>query len=162
MFRSADQALRWAYNTSARPIVKLSAVNRMRGAQRLSSELTPYERHAQAAQIAKMVSSLDTLERAYVRANYAREVTSEEYEALTRFCRGALIPGVRAERAVVTICSAYLGEHVGWRRLRSELRCRQDKVPPIRDAIYSALDGLHSRVLHYLDRRFKAVGLIDD
>ena len=161
-FKSADQALRWAFNTSARPMLKMSGIYNMRGAAPTTArELTPQENHAQAAQIGRWVDAMALLDRAYVHAMYARAVSEEEHAELLAYCRKALTQGVRADRGIVMLCSVYLGQRIGWRALRAELHCKNDEVPVLRNQIFGALELLHERVVEdYLYQRFGAVGLI--
>ncbi len=159
-FYSADQALRWAYNTTARPVLKLSSIYTMRGPAATYTDMTPHERRAQAAQIQGVVDGMESLDAAYVHANYGREISEQEYDLIVGYCEKALTP-IRARRGIILLCSEYMGQHVGWRSLRSSLSCRNNDVPVIRDRIFSELDTVHQRVIGYLDMRFRVSGLIE-
>jgi hypothetical protein len=161
LFRTADQALRWAYNTSARPIVKLSAVNRMRGQSSAPVDLTPYERHAQAAQIAHMVDVLELPERAYVHLWYARVITEEEHAVLTGLVAAALPPGIRSARGVEKMILWYCGHPIGQASLRYELKCKRAVMYDFKRQASDDLDRLRAKVLDALERRMVAAGLIE-
>ncbi len=160
LFNSVDQTLKWAYNTTARPVVKLSSIYSMRGPASTAKDLSPYERRAQAAQVQRMVDEMEFLRRAYVHANYGREISEDEFDGLIAYCSMAM-PALRAKRGIVMLCSDYMGQHVGWRALRQSLSCRNDDVPVIRSRIFEALDTLHEGVIDALQMRFIRVGLIE-
>ena len=84
IFRDAEQALRWAYEISSRPIVRLSSVNAMRGSDKSSGgELTPHDQHAQAAMILSLCERvLPDLHMAYIRVQFGREAGG--FELLAR------------------------------------------------------------------------------
>lgn len=159
-FHSADQVLKWAYNTSARPVLKLSSIYGMRGPGATAPSMSPFEQHAQAAQILRAVDALVLIERAYVHANYARQVTEDEYEALREFCAQALQPGLPAPRSVVLLLSNYMGQQVGLRAIRKDMAIRQNNVPMVIEMIFAKLSVMHERVLDSLDNRFRESGLI--
>ncbi len=161
-FASADQALRWAYNTQRSVVLKLSGIYRMRGPAATNNGVSVFERHAQSAQVTKLVDDLTPLERAYIHAKYARACSKEDSELLIKFGQRALKYRGKNRRGVTLLCLSYLGQRASWRAIRQEFGCAQNQVPVLKDAVFSAFDQLHDRVSEYLGRRLTRSGLIID
>lgn len=160
IFGSADHALRWAYETSSRPIVKLSSINGMRGSQSSISDLTPHDRHAQAALILGMVERLDDpAGRECIAAKYYC-LRPEEVPYLMLRAAAALGTGVHNKRAVYQFVRGYFGERVGYRTVRKMLGCRDTEALEIRARIFDALDYVHDRAMAEIENRMEIGGLL--
>jgi len=110
-FSNPEHALRWSYETSNRPIVKISSVNEMRGPERIgggssSDELTAHDYHAQAALILGLCERvLSPLHMAYVRVQFGREASG--FDLLARHLAGSFGTGALAA-FVATPCAGPL------------------------------------------------------
>jgi hypothetical protein len=155
-FHSAEQALRWAYETSSRPIVKVASINAMRGAEKPSNdELTPYDRHAQAAMILGLCERvLPDLHMAYVRVQFGREAGG--FELLARHIAANFGAGLHSRRAIEKIIRAYCGEKIGIREIKTLLQCRTLKAVSLRNRAFDALDVIHAQAMDYVWREMQA------
>src|SRR5512146_2451733 len=103
-FSTPEHALRWSYETSSRPIVKISSVNAMRGPERIdgstsNDELNAHAYHAQAALIIGLCERiLSPLHMAYVRVQFGREAGG--FDLLARHLAGSFGTGVHSRRGI--------------------------------------------------------------
>lgn len=163
-FNNPQHALSWAYETSSRPIVKISSVNAMRGSDRAgegsaSDELTAYDLHAQAALILSLCERvLSELHMAYVRVQFGREASG--FDLLGRHLAANFGTGMHSRRAIEQIIRAYCGEKIGLRELRKSLSCGMLKAASLRNRGYDTLDLLHDQAMEILQREMESRGLL--
>lgn len=146
-FRSPEHTLRWAYETINRPIVKISSINEMRGAERGSGEeITPHDMHAQAALIIGLCERvLSPLHMAYVRVQFGRDTSG--FELLARHIAGCFGTGIHNRRGIEKIIRLYCGEKGGLRELKLRLSCGMLKAASLRNLGYDALDAIHAQAM---------------
>lgn len=163
-FSSPEHALKWAYETISRPIVKISSVNDMREASRAggsngNGELTAHDRHAQAALILALCERvLPTLHMAYVRIQFGREAAGSDI--LAHHLAANFGTGVHSRRSIDQIIRAYCGERIGLREIRASLRCGMFKAVSLRNRSYDALDAIHVQAMDRLRMEMEARGLL--
>jgi hypothetical protein len=164
-FKGPEHALKWAYETISRPIVKISSVNDMREASMAAGssgngELTVHDRHAQAALILALCERvLPTLHMAYVRIQFGREASGSDI--LAHHLAANFGTGVHSRRSIDLIIRAYCGERTGLREIRKSLRCGMLKAVSLRNRAYDALDVLHAQAMDRLRMEMEARGLVD-
>ena len=167
MFRSAHEALQFAYRISGVPIVKMSSVNSMRGASG-GGDLNPYERHAQAAMILACVErQVDLTETAYLRAHFGKELFSGQYERiitdiLFRAVIGAMGTGVYSRRGVQKLILNFFGKDIPMSAIRRDLQCSLDNANKKRNQVYDALSDLGVRAERNAENALCCAGLIND
>ena len=163
-FSSPERALKWAYETVSRPIVKISSVNDMREASRAgqasgNDELTVHDRHAQAALILALCERvLPTLHMAYVRIQFGRDAGG--CEILAHHLAANFGTGVHSRRSIDQIIRAYCGERIGLREIRKSLRCGMLKAVSLRNRAYDALDAIHAQSMDRLHMEMESRGLL--
>ena len=163
-FNDPQHALRWAYETSSRPIVKISSINAMRGSDRAgegggADELTAFDLHAQAALILSLCERiLPQLHMAYVRVQFGREASG--FDLLARHLAANFGTGLHNRRGIEQIIRAYCGEKTGLRELRKTLSCGMLKAASLRNRGYDALDMLHNQAMDILQREMENRGLL--
>jgi hypothetical protein len=164
-FSSPERALKWAFETTSRPIVKISSINDMREASRAgqptgTSELTVHDRHAQAALILALCERvLPTLHMAYVRIQFGREAAGSDI--LAYHLAANFGTGVHSRRSIDQIIRAYCGERTGLREIRKSLRCGMLKAVSLRNKAYDALDAIHAQAMDRLYMEMESRGLLD-
>lgn len=150
-FSSPERALRWAYETTSRPIVKISSVNDMREGNRAgqvgaNGELTAHDRHAQAALILGLCERvLPALHMAYVRIQFGREASG--FDLLTSHLAAHFGTGLHSRRSIEKIIRAYCGEKIGLREIRKSMSCGMLKAVSYRNQAYDALDVIHAQAM---------------
>lgn len=146
-FRDAESALRFAFEMSSRPVVKISSINAMRGAEtRSSSELTPYDRHAQAAMILSLCGRvLSPLHIAYVKVQYGRDASG--FDLLIRHLTANFGTGIHNRRGIEQIIRSYCGEKGGLREIKRKMGCGTLKAVDYRNRGYDALDAIHAQAM---------------
>jgi hypothetical protein len=161
LFSSPQHALRWAYETSDRPIIKGSSVNRMRGEEKPSSdEITCHDQHAQAALILGLCERvLPTLHMVYVEIQFGRDVHS--IDLMERHLAASFGSGLHSRRAMRLIIRSYCGEKCGLREIRKALACGTLKAANLRNIGYDALDLIHAQAMERLDESMRGAGLIE-
>ncbi len=165
-FRNVQHALRWAYETSNRPIVKISSVNAMRGPNRAGEpgadgELTVHDLHAQAALIIALCERvLPRLHMAYVRLQFGREAGG--IDLLAHHVAAGFGSGMHGRRGIQQIIRAYCGEKTGLREIRKSLACGMLKAASLRNRAYDTLDVIHDRVIHTLNYEMELRGLLEN
>ena len=164
-FRNPQHALRWAYETTSRPIVKISSINAMRGPEGAGEtgadgDLTAYDRHAQAALILGMCERvLSEMHIAYIRVQYGREASG--FDLLVRHLAANFGTGMHSRRGVELIIRTYCGQKTGLRELRKTMSCGMLKAASLRNRGYDALDMIHNQAMDTLQREMENRGLLE-
>lgn len=163
-FSSPERALRWAYETASRPIVKISSVNDMRegnqaGGAAGNGELTTHDRHAQAALILSLCERvLPALHMAYVRTQFGREAGG--FDLLVCHLAANFGTGLHGRRSIEQIIRAYCGEKIGLREIRKSMSCGMLKAVSYRNQAYDVLDVLHAQAMDRLRMEMENRGLL--
>lgn len=163
-FSSPERALRWAYETTSRPIVKISSVNDMREGNRAggtagNGELTAHDRHAQAALILGLCERvLPALHMAYVRIQFGREASG--FDLLACHLAANFGTGLHGRRSIEQIIRAYCGEKIGLREIRKSMSCGMLKAVSYRNQAYDAMDVLHAQAMDRLRMEMESRGLL--
>lgn len=150
IFNSPEHALRFAFEITNRPIVKVSSINAMRGAEKRSSDdLTPYDRHAQAAMILGLCERvLPSLHMAYVQAQFGRDRSG--FDLLAQHIACNLGTGLHSRRGIEQIIRAYCGEKGGLREIKKSMSTGLLKAASMRNRGYDALDAIHNQAMDTL------------
>lgn len=158
-FKSPEHALRWAFEMTNRPIVKISSVNTMRGAETQSnSEMTVHDRHAQAALIVGLCERvLSSLHMAYVRAQFGRDASG--FDLLTYHLAANFGTGLHSRRCIEKIIRSYCGEKVGIREIKKSMACGMLKAVSYRNQAYDTLDLIHTQAMDRLGMEMEIRGL---
>lgn len=168
MFTDAHCILAWAYETTTRPIVKMSGANNMRQEptkgipNSLLSGLGPQELHGQAGQVIGMVERLHSLEaREYIGAKFGRKLTPNDLRIL--IYRGCDTSGLRlsGQEAVYRVVHSYFGGDLPYRTLRKMLGCSNQNALLVKSCLYGALDHIHDRAMADITEVFEQHGLIE-
>lgn len=162
-FNNPRHALRWAYETINTPIIKISSVNAMRGPDGAGGvpegELTPYDRHAQAALIVSLCErALPAVYMAYIRVQFGREAGG--FHLLARHLAANFGTGLHSRRGIEQIIRAYCGEKIGLREIRKCMACGTLKAAALRNGGYDALDLIHVQTMDILEREMHSRGLL--
>jgi len=162
LFLSADGALYWAYETVSRPIVKISSINNMRGAEGVSfGELTTCERHAQAALIIAMVERLDDkAKREYIEAAFGRRLSKDDLTVVVFLGCSALGFGLEKTGVVHKMVKGYFDGSMTHRDIRRALGCRDQYAVMVRRCLYETLDIIHDRAMADMTEVLERHGLI--
>lgn len=166
MFRDANQALRWAFVMGTIDIVKLSAINKMRGSASMSENdllvgLSPQEMRQQAADIIDMAYRLqDRACTEYIVAQYGRRFSEADIGILIERVLFMLGGGTFNRRGVRKLVLCYFGNQIGHREIRGELQCSNNAVPSIRGKVYDALDRIGGRAIAEVDNLLKSRKLV--
>jgi hypothetical protein len=162
-FNDPQHALSWAYETTSRPIVKISSVNAMRGPDRTgegaNGELTAYDLHAQAALILSLCNRiLSDLHMAYINVQFGREASG--FDLLSRHLAANFGTGIHNRRGIEQIIRAYCGQKIGLREIRKTMACGMLKAASLRNRGYDALDLIHDQAMDMLQREMESRGLL--
>jgi hypothetical protein len=163
-FNDPQHALSWAYETTSRPIVKISSVNAMRGPDRAgeggaNGELTAYDLHAQAALILSLCKRiLSDLHMAYINVQFGREASG--FDLLSRHLAANFGTGIHHRRGIEQIIRAYCGQKIGLREIRKTMACGMLKAASLRNRGYDALDLIHDQAMDMLQREMESRGLL--
>jgi hypothetical protein len=165
MFKNAYHALGWAYTNINRPLVKMSAINHMRGGygteNMLLYDLSAEDRKKQAAMIIGMVSRLpDLAEREYIEARFGRRVSHDEINVLIYRGCAALGLGLDKTNSVCRVMQSYFSGSMSSRAVRREFGCRHAHAVMIKSCLYDVLDVIHDRAIADMTEAFERVGLI--
>jgi hypothetical protein len=154
-FSSPEHALRWSYEISNRPIVKVSSINGMRGPESaITEEITSHDQHAQAALIIGMCERiLSPLHMAYVRVQFGRE--NGGFDLLGRHLVGGFGTGLHSRRGIEQIIRAYCGEKIGLRELKKSMSCGMLKAASLRSRGYDMLDSLHAQAMDTISQEME-------
>lgn len=156
IFHSPEAALKWAYETTSRPIVKISSVNAMRGpGGENADDLTPYDRHAQAAMILGLCERvLPSLHMAYVQVQFGRDWSG--FALLAQHIACNLGTGLHSRRGIEQIIRSYCGEKISlMREIKKSMSCRTIKAIEYRGQGYDALDAIHAQAMDLVWQRLQ-------
>lgn len=166
MFRDANQALRWAFVMGTIDIVKLSAINKMRGSATMSENdllvgLSPQEMRQQAADIIDMAYRLqDRACTEYIVAQYGRRFSEADISILIERVLFMLGGGTFNRRAIRKIVLCYFGHDIKHKELMEELGCSKNTATDRRNKVYDALDRIGSRAIAEVDDLLKSRRLV--
>ena len=150
MFRGAPDALKFAFSTISKPILKISSVNSMRGAEG-NGDLTPHDRHAQAAIIISLIErAVDTDGCAHIMAHYGAELRGGKngpivIKVLVKAVTPSLPKGLHNPHGIAKMVEVYFGARYTMISVRAELRCNNRRYYKYKERIYDALDRIGSR-----------------
>ncbi len=154
MFNNAFHALEWAYNTIEKPLVKMSAINRMRegSAKGMTNDLLVHlsadEMHKQAANIIGLLKRLpDPAEAEYINAKFGRKLHADDLRIVVN--RGCCEFGIVSDRAeaVYKIMYGYFVKPMSHRATRRVLGCRDQYAVLVKNGLYELLDLIHDRAM---------------
>jgi hypothetical protein len=158
LFRSPGHALRWAYETTNRPIVKTSSINDMRGASGYG-DLTPQDRHAQAGLIMALCDrSLSPLHLAYVKAQFGHDTSG--FGMLINYLASCFGTGLHSKRGLEQIIRGYCGDKLVLSDLQSNMRIGFLKAVAMRNRGYTAMDSINQEAMRILWREMEASKLL--
>lgn len=167
MFNNAAHALEWAYNTSAKPIVKMSGINHMRESHMcgipngLLIGLSTQDRHQQAAQIIGMTSYLSDLAGVeYIAAYYGRRLERLDMRVLVYRGCGALDGSLRRQEAVYRIMRGYFDGRMSQRTAKKVLCSGANYATMAISCLYDVLELVHDRAMAEMDDILGRHGLI--
>lgn len=152
-FRNPGHALRWAFQVINEPIVKVSSINKMRGPSG-HGELTPQDRHAQAALIMSLCERvLSSLHMAYVKVQFGKDLSG--MDILARYLAGQFGTGLHSRRAIEQIIRGHCGEGLVLSELKSAMRIGYLHAVAVRKKGYAALDRINSEAMSALWREME-------
>ncbi len=166
MFDSARQALKFAFGVINTPILKSSGINSMRGSSG-NSDMTPHDRHAQAAMIMSIVGrAVNVNGMAYLKARFANELRGgsearEVKEVLYRVVAAALPTGLHQRRGIDKMIEVYFGADYTMVSVRTDLRCNNRKYYEYKSCIYDVLDKVGKTADADVHRALDAAGLLN-
>jgi hypothetical protein len=142
-FSSPHQALRWAYETSNKPV----------------GHSISHDTQAQAAMILSMCERvLPALHMAYIRVQFGRN--GEGFALLAHHISANAGAGIHSRRTIEKIIRAYCGERVGLREIRKSMNCGMLKAVSYRNQAYDMLDSIHLQSMDRLREEMGNRGLI--
>lgn len=165
MFKSTRHALKFAFRTLNKPIVKTSSINSMRGPS--WGGMKPHELHAQAAMIiATLERVTDVHGQAYLRADYGREHEYGEHSRaimnhLAKMILSTFPTGMHSQRGVEKLIINYFGGSIGVSAIRCDMRCGIVKANQYRDMVKKVLDDVGQRAERDVDIALREAGLIE-
>lgn len=158
MFNSVDETLNFAFRTLSGEIVKMSSINRMRGASG-NSELSPHDMHAQAAMIVSVCEQvLDPYERAVIVAKYAG--VKGVQDTLSNMLIAQLETGAHSKRGVIKLCISYFEHQIGTASMRADFGITDFKVRQYKNMANKIFRDLVYRAEILLDAEFRRAGLV--
>lgn len=166
MFSHAGHALSWAYNVSSTPIIKMSAINHMRGSSRTTRNLlllglTVEDIHKQASNIVGMVARLPEPEqREYIGGRFGNRLSRDDLRLLVLLASDVTGLGLEKIGAVYQITRGYFGGNMGYREVRRILSCRDQQAALVKSCLYDTLDMIHHRALADMTEVLQQKGLI--
>lgn len=167
MFLSCEDALDWAYLTSAHPIVKTAMINKMRqgsGSGRkndLLVNLTVQDLHGQAALIIGLIDKLgDPAGREYIKARFGRRIMREDLRFLVYRSCDCLGVGLEKQEPVYGLLRAYFLNCLSTRTIRKNIGCRHYYAALLKSTLYEMLDLIHDRAMADIAEIFERQGLI--
>lgn len=166
MFKNAYHALGWAYTNINRPVIKMSAINHMRGGHgtqnMLLYDLTAEDRKKQAAAIIGMVARLpDIAEREYIEARFGRRVSHDDIKVLVYRGCAAIGLGLDKTNSVYRVMQSYFGGNMSSKAVRREFGCQHQAAVMIKSCLYDVLDLIHDRAMADMTDAFERQGLIE-
>lgn len=168
MFSHAGHALSWAYNVSSTPIIKMSAINHMRGSSRTTRNLlllglTVEEIHKQASNIVGMVARLPEPEQQeYINGKFGRRLKPDDLRLLVLLGCDVTGLGLAKIEPIYQITHGYFVGGMGYREVRRILACRDQQAALVKSCLYDTLDMMHRRSLAGMSEIFKEHGLIGE
>jgi hypothetical protein len=166
MWSNAEDVLKWAYNTSERPIVNTSGINRMRheyhgAVNYLLLGFSVQDRHAQAALIISMTARLsDPAAGQYLGAKFGWRLEKNDIRLLVYRACAAAGEGLDRQAAMYQIVRGYFGEQLRQRTVRELLHCQNQRATMTRNCIYNTMDLIHNRAMAEIRETFERHGLI--
>jgi hypothetical protein len=165
-FTGPAHALRWAFETSNKPIVTVSTSADSRELSRTgetasNGSFNQRERHAQAAHMLELCErSLSPLHMAYIRVQFGREASG--FDLLVHHLAANLGTGTHSRRTIEKIIRAYCGEKIGLREIRKCMSCGMLKAVSYRNRAYDELDHIHLQAMERLRGEMEKKGLLLD
>ena len=177
MFKSVDHAVSWAFNISGTPIVKGSSIYSL-SIKGCKQEMSPQDRHAQAALILSMVDRVTDLPgKAFIAAQYGHVLSSGDYggvaglsepamqslsveDILVKAVASTLLTGIHSRRGYSKLIRNYFGGKIGVHAIRTDLKCAMSDIPNHKKAVYNAMDAIWVRAESALDIEMRGHGLI--
>jgi hypothetical protein len=142
-FSSPQHALRWAYETSSKPV----------------GHSISHDTQAQAAMILSMCERvLPALHMAYIRVQFGREAGG--MDLLAHHLSANFGVGIHSRRSLEKILRAYCGEKIGLRDIRKSMNCGMLKAVSYRNQAYDTLDTIHLQAMDRLREGMEKRGLI--
>lgn len=167
MFQNAAHALEWAYNTSAKPIVKMSGINHMRASHMcgipndLLIGLTPQHRHQQAAEIIGMIARLsDQAGQEYITAWYGRQLERKDLAITVYRGSAATGLGLLSGGAIYQIVRSYFGRRMTHRQLKKLLGSGVQYAVMTERCLYDMLDIIQHHAMAEMEDILGRHGLI--
>jgi hypothetical protein len=168
MFKDASQALKWAYNTSSRPIIKMAAINNMRQGKSsgypnaLIDDLAAQDRHGQAALIIGLVNHLPhETSRQFIEAEFGRRLAAiEVYSLIERGCH-ALDVWPEKQEAVYRVIKGYFCGGLPVRAIRELFGCRNLRAVIMKHSIYDIMDRINDQSMAEISEVLERHGLIE-
>lgn len=167
IFKNVEHALKWAFGVSATVIVKGSGINAMRGSSG-SGDLTPHDRHAQAALIIGMAERvLNVNQMAFVLAKFGCALNGGEHERavadqLTKVVIASLPTGMHSRRGYEKLIRCHFGAVIGVQAIRKDLACGMADVQKHKKIVNDALSDVWNSAYMTLDANMLEHGLIGD
>lgn len=163
-FKSAHQALKWAYRVMASDLCKTSSVYSMSGAGRdAARELTGHERHAQAAMIVgRAIRAVGdgSAGHGYLLLQYGSNAAG--IDAVVRHIAAGMGTGMHSRRGIEKCVRCYCGQTISMVSIRTDLKVSLAKAQAYRQDIYRGMDLLHHATLNAVDDSLRVAGLIVD
>ncbi|MFZ2524423.1 MAG: hypothetical protein WAW87_03820 [Candidatus Ferrigenium altingense] len=126
-------------------------------------DLTPQERHGQAAMVLSIVEkAVDVNGQAYLLACYGRELFGGEHERdlanhLVRVVLGSMPTGMHSRRGVEKLVRIYFGQDISMVSVRKDVHAKANEY---RDMVNTALDSVGAKADYEADMALRFAGLI--
>lgn len=165
MYRSAHDALKFAYRVTGTPIVKLSSVNPPSPG---GAGTTPHDRLHEAANIMRIVEKVvDVNGIAYFKAYYGKELQGGEHERpladhLVRVVMATMPTGMCSTRGVEKLVRIYFGQDIGMPAVRKDMGCGHAKANEYRDMVRNALRTVGDRAENLVEEALDRAGMIGE
>lgn len=159
-FKSANAALKWAYQVMASTICKTTSIYAMSGAD-AAIDLTAHEKHGQAALIVGMVEravGAGSVGHAYLTMQYGR--SAEHIDVLVRYVAAGMPTGIHSRRGLEKCIRNYCGQQIGISAIRTDLKTRKETALEVRRDVFSRLDVLHRNVMDAAEASLREAKLI--
>lgn len=137
-FNNPQHALRWAYETLNRPMVRVN-------------DEPSSDPHAEASLLlSKCERVLSSLHFAYISVQFGREASG--FDLLVRYISANLGDRSSCIRGIEQIIRAYCGQKIGLREIRKSLNTGMLKAASMRNRGYDYLDAIHDQAMEILRR----------
>ena len=167
MFQNAHHALSWSYRTSSTPIIKISSINLLCGkpnastTNELLADLTPIDRHTQAALIIGMVERMDDPAcKEYIEAKFSGKKQSHSVKLIMHRALASLGTGIHRRRGVYKLLLCHLGESINQRSICNDLACSYKNMMSIRTSVFNSLDTVHNKAMTIMTAELQEKGLV--